>query len=304
VISASAWQVPDDSVGEDLYDRLSLAIANSRPRSARDAASRVAIADSKRLYQSGKGLRHLERGLWAAWSLVGHRPSTCAEVWDLLTCQSPAARKTALCGGLDDAAAPFDARSDELDRLHPAFGEVFAAAGVRLVCLRSRAIFPQEFNETVERCGSKGQALSQWTLGLVASILESLGDEPVSILCDKHGGRDHYLPLLMECFPDRFIETHGEGRQRSVYRFGPPERRVEICFQAKGESYMPTAMASMASKYLRELAMHSFNAFWAERVPGLKPTAGYPEDARRFIEQIAPAQRESGINDHILWRVK
>jgi len=43
----------------------------------------------------------------------------------------------------------------------------------------------------------------------------------------------------------------------------------------------------MTAKYLRETAMRAFNAFWAERVPGLRPTAGYPGDARRFREEIA-----------------
>ena len=116
-----------------------------------------------------------------------------------------------------------------------------------------------------------------------------LGDGPISIVCDKHGGRNHYLPLLVDFFPDHFIETHGEGRQRSVYRFGPQDRRVEICFQAKGESHLPTALASMASKYLRELAMRAFGEFWCPRVPGLRPTAGYPQDARRFRDEMPPS---------------
>ena len=91
---------------------------------------------------------------------------------------------------------------------------------------------------------------------------------------------------------------------RSVYRFGPPERRVEIAFQAKGESHLPTALASMASKYLRELAMHAFNDFWRGHVADLRPTAGYPLDARRFKADIAAAQQALGIEDRILWRTK
>ena len=60
----------------------------------------------------------------------------------------------------------------------------------------------------------------------------------------------------------------------------------------------------MASKYLRELAMEAFNAFWSARVPGLAPTAGYPQDAPRFKQQIADAQNRLDIADRILWRVK
>lgn len=303
VISASLWQVTDGS-GEDLYERLSTVITSTSRRKAGDEPPRIAITDSKALYQSGKGLHFLERGLWAAWSLLGRQPATCAEVWSLLAGQSAEHRHAALCDACDATPAPQDARREDLQQLQPALGEAFAAAGVRLLGLYSRAIFPDEFNEVVQRCGSKGAALSRWTLDLVAQAMEPLGEGRISILCDKHGGRDRYLPVLMECFPDRFIEANAEGRQRSVYRFGPCERRVEICFQAKAESHMPAALASMASKYLRELAMQSFNAFWCEKVPGLEPTAGYPQDARRFKDQVAARQRELAIEDRILWRMK
>jgi hypothetical protein len=135
-------------------------------------------------------------------------------------------------------------------------------------------------------------------------MIQPLGDHRISVLCDKHGGRDRYLPLLMNCFPDRFIEVVSEGRLRSVYRFGPAQRRVQIAFQARGESHLPTALASMASKYLRELAMHAFNDFWRQQVADLRPTAGYPIDARRFKADIAAAQQSLGIEDRILWRTK
>ena len=124
------------------------------------------------------------------------------------------------------------------------------------------------------------------------------------VVCDKHGGRDRYLPLLMDCFPDTFIEVVREGRAASVYRFGPAQRRVEFRFQSKGESHMPTALASMASKYLRELAMRALNDFWRRHVPDLPHTAGYPADAPRFMAQIAVAKQSLGIDDTILWRIK
>ena len=256
------------------------------------------------LYQSGKGLKLLERGLWAAWSLIDQRPAVCGDVWKLLAGPDAGPRCEALCDGWDPLPAPRDFDAAEIDRLRPGLCEALARAGVRLVDLQSIAIFPREFNDTVDRSDSKGAALSHWTLQLVARMIEPLGNGPISILCDKHGGRDRYLPLLMDCFPDRFIEVVSEGRLQSVYRFGPAERRVEIAFQAKGESHLPTALASMASKYLRELAMHAFNDFWRQHVADLRPTAGYPVDAKRFKADIAAAQQSLGIEDRILWRTK
>ena len=303
-ISASVWEVPEGVRGEELYVRLQTAIAPAAAQSAKAAGQRVAIADSKVLYQSGKGLKLLERGLWAAWSLIDERPALCGEAWKLLTGADAGPRCEALCHGWDRLPAPRDFDVAEIDRLQPDLAQALAQAGVRLVALQSIVIFPREFNETVDRCESKGAALSHWTMQLVARMIEPLGDAPIAVLCDKHGGRDHYLPLLMHFFPDRYIEVVSEGRLKSVYRFGQAQRRVEIAFQAKGESHLPTALASMASKYLRELAMQAFNDFWRQHVADLQPTAGYPIDAKRFKADIAHAQQSLGIDDRIVWRTK
>ncbi len=304
VISASVWEAPGGVRGDDLYQRLQTVIAPPAARSARAAGQRVAIADSKVLYQSGKGLKLLERGLWAAWSLIDQRPAACGEVWRRLTGPDAGPRCEALCGGLDLQPAPRDFDAAEIELLRPELCQALAQAGVRLIDLQSTAIFPREFNDTVDRSESKGAALSHWTLQLVARTIEPLDDEPIAILCDKHGGRNRYLPLLTTCFPDRFIEVVSEGRLTSVYRFGPAQRRVEITFQAKGESHLPTALASMASKFLRELAMIAFNDFWRGHVADLQPTAGYAGDAPRFKAAIAAAQQALGIEDRILWRTK
>jgi hypothetical protein len=39
-------------------------------------------------------------------------------------------------------------------------------------------------------------------------------------------------------------------------------------------------------------------------MPGLEPTAGYPQDAPRFMSAIAPSLGEMGIDKKVVWRVK
>ena len=59
----------------------------------------------------------------------------------------------------------------------------------------------------------------------------------------------------------------------------------------------------MTAKYLRELAMRPFNAFWQRHVPELKATAGYNTDALRFFKDIrvrAEAAQNCGL--HVMWR--
>jgi hypothetical protein len=58
----------------------------------------------------------------------------------------------------------------------------------------------------------------------------------------------------------------------------------------------------MAAKYVRELSMHAFNAFWADRLPGLRPTAGYPTDALRWREDAATAIEQAHVAADALWR--
>ena len=203
-----------------------------------------------------------------------------------------------------NAAVPLDCEASQVEPLGTALKAGLAAAGVRIAAIRSRVIFEEEFNELIEQYGSKGAALSKQTLALAARMVEPLSAASIGVICDKHGGRNCYGQLLSEHFSEWLIEVHGEGRERSVYRFGPPQRRVEFCFRTRAEACLPVALASMASKYLRELAMRALNDYWRRRVPGLQPTAGYPQDAKRFRADIAETQRRLQIADRRVWRVK
>jgi hypothetical protein len=304
VISATVWEAPDGVGGENLFDRLGHVIASRIADLSGNGGPRVAMADSKKLYTPDKGLRHLERGLWAALGLCNHRPQKWRDVW-LALAPDAIDRMPLIPWYADyDGPAPLDADAEEMTPLVDVLQSGLAAAGVRLVAMRSRVIFADEFNDLVDRYLSKGAALSHETLALAAQMIEPLPAGPISVICDKHGGRNRYGPLLAAHFPEWLVEVHGEARERSAYRFGPAERRVDFCFRTKAESCLPAALASMASKYLRELAMRALNDYWRQRVPGLQPTAGYPEDAKRFRADIAQTQARFHISDRMLWRAK
>lgn len=302
VISATVWEVPDDVQNEGLFDHLCHAVAPSPDRTLGLPDPRVIMADSKTLYASGKGLRRLELGLWAALESLGHRPRTWREVWHALAPEAVEGLDAIPWYAEFAAGAPMDCWPVDLAAAATVFRDGLAAAGVRLAAVRSRVIFAEEFNAMVDRDGSKGVVLSNATLALAARMIEPLPSASIRVVCDKHGGRNRYAPVLGDHFPDHFIEIHGEGRERSVYRLGPAERRIEFCFRTRAESCLAAALASMASKYLREMAMHAFNDFWRQRVPDLQPTAGYPEDAKRFRADIAETQRRLKIHDRVLWR--
>ena len=299
LISATTWRVPDEQLGSNLFELLSPAVGPS----LKDDAP-ITIADSKDLYKPGGDLSRLEQGLLPALRICGDLPDDWQGIWSRLAPVCAQRLMTMPWHEDHDAMIPHSADRELVEENTNALKRAAERSEVELLDVKCRAMFPEEFNDLVDQCDSKGEVLSRATLALVEDQLAAAGDEPVLIQCDKHGGRNRYSPLLQCQFPDYLVEIVEESRAESIYRWGPGERRVEIRFTAKGERFLPSALASMACKYLRELAMEAFNVYWSNKVDNLKPTAGYPVDAKRFRADIQTAQAELGISDRILWRCR
>ena len=233
--------------------------------------NRIPIGDSKKLYHGGS-LSTLETGV-----LVPLR-------------------------SLKKRIPPLTNDEETIVQRVPKWNEILKQHRVRLLDMQHRSIEPEEFNRLLDRCGTKGSLLSSVTLQLIAEQLKTRTHDNVLVLCDKHGGRNRYLDMLTEWFAGDFIQVIQESRESSRYRWDKDGRQWEFRFLAKGEAHLPIALASMLSKYHRELAMRRFNAFWQSHVPELQPTAGYPEDAKRFKQQIAAAQKQLGIPEDHIWR--
>ena len=208
-----------------------------------------------------------------------------------------------------DRQLPVAADPDVINDLSDSITVSLAQCGIELIDVEMNLIPAKRFNELLKVNNGKGELLSNASAGLVKSLFNRLSigaEEPVLIHFDKHGGRNQYLPLLMQTFPDVFIQVIREGREISEYRWGDGaglgEGNIQCRFVAKGDRFLPAALASNFAKYARELAMMSFNTFWRQQVADLKPTAGYPVDAKRFKQEIETVQSDLGISDDILWR--
>ena len=195
---------------------------------------------------------------------------------------------------------------------------ILDALGVSLVAVACRALYPAEFNALLCQGLNKSDILSRTTLALAASLRTKANAEPALIWCDRHGGRKHYSALVAQHFGGTLVQTLAETPARSAYRVPAQAKadpthakadlnqaqaaNLDIEFNVGGESQVPVAVASMTAKYIRELAMHAFNAFWSSRSPGLNPTAGYPVDALRWRCEARDAIAEAGVRDKDLWR--
>jgi hypothetical protein len=293
LISVTAWRVPGRASEVDLYDLLRDAV----DRDSHLHGTRLHIADSKPVYTPAKGIGSLETSALALLAQLGPVPRSYSELVQRLTGVDLSRTEGEPWLREGDLALPMIAALDDIERLATQLREVCVRKGVVVESLASDMVETPRFNRECEAAGSKGVVLTRATLSLLERHWPADG-QPTLVICDKHGGRNQYSAALSEAFDEMFITRLSESAERSAYKI----RGGEVRFQVRAEQHLPTAAASILSKYLREVSMEMFNRYWVERVPGLKPTKGYPEDAKRFRESIADTARDLGISDLILWR--
>jgi hypothetical protein len=269
--------------------------------------NRLHIADSKEVYCPATGLGALERGALAAFGVASRVPSDFDELLDQLWDRSfDEQSEESGCGRgrdlwfSDDVSLPLpiseEGRSASLAA--EKWRNVCDATGVRLRSIRCDVVAPRRWNKTIRETDNKATALSQLHLQLLRRVWDPDTSGQTIVFADKHGGRNRYSELLTECLDGRMVWCRQESRDSSIYGVGA----TEIHFEARAERHFPVALASMVSKYVRELAMELFNRFWRTHLPELKPTHGYPTDARRFRQDVADTRARLDIPDEIFWR--
>ena len=295
LVTAAAFEVPDDCADACLWERLAAVVA----KKAGDP-ERVAVDDSKRLFNQSIGPRHIERTALAFAAAAGLEPATFRELLAAVAETSD-----------EPDAYPWYAGADFPVPLAAAPGQLAADArrlreadGARFLEVRAHPVLVGEYNRLVDSVGTKSATLFSKTALLLARLWERYGQQGLVVHVDKHGGRDRYGLLLHQTFFGCWIKVLCEGRGESVYEVTGGTRRMRIGFYREGDSrHLPIALASIYSKYLRELFMRGFNAWWTAQVPGLRPTAGYAADANRFLRDIAAARQSLGVDDRLLIRI-
>jgi hypothetical protein len=262
-------------------------------------------ADSKQIYRGGAGFGNLERGVLVGTMMAaGRLPRGWRELEAALGGLHAEAAGGPEARLLAETSLPLAADPARCAVLAGQVAAALAAQGVTLVAIRCRTVQPTEFNQRLDAGLNKSDILSHATLELAATLRASLADDAVLVWCDRHGGRRRYAALLTRHFSTPLVRAVEETPARSVYEvpaeLPPADCRVEFC--VGGESRIPVALASMTAKYVRELAMRAFNAFWTARVPELRETAGYPVDAARWRREAADGVAAERIGWDAVWR--
>jgi len=162
-----------------------------------------------------------------------------------------------------------------------------AAGGLEYLGASLCVVGATRYNEIVARVGNKATLLFGRASILMRDLWEKHGREGVSLTVDRHGGRKYYAGLLDIAFPEAKIEVLSESEEESCYRLSGGGRGMGLRFAARAEERdASVALASMFSKYTRELFMELFNRYWLARAGQVAATAGYWEDGERFLAEI------------------
>ena len=83
------------------------------------------------------------------------------------------------------------------------------------------------------------------------------------------------------------LQVLNETQTTSSYELRDAGRRMRLHFVVGADDrFLAVSLASMTSKYIRELLIGSINQYFTGFGAELKPTAGYWKDGLRFIEDI------------------
>ena len=317
VVSAAAFELEGVALPvemEDVPDMWRM-LKGAVAKKSQAKKGRLLVADSKAVNALTDGTKLLERGVMAFLRNYG----TGIEEAEGLT----AGRLMGLFGctnhelaahpwyAPDDLPVPWLAEAGDLRIAANMLGGAMEKAKIRTACMRTAVVSEKLFNRLVEGTHNKASSLVSITLSHLYHLHMTFGERGLLVGIDKQGGRDHYTGLLLQSFPEAQLKVLMESAETSSYllteapRTGFAGRRTLVCFREKSEMvFLPTALASMMCKYLRELCMHNFNQWWCGKIAGLRPTAGYYGDGERWLTDVAPHLGRLGIRREMLVRVR
>lgn len=276
-----------------------------------------------------KSIEHLERGVLAFAALAGHQSKSVCEWLDCLgeTCHHDLGH---LPWYAASEARPWDAlpracTEGEIAVARSLLASTAAKAGVQVLDLGAAVVFEDRFNKMVSATRSKAATSFTFVANHLRAIWDRFGEHHPRVVVDRQSGRMHYRELLSLTFPEADLSILEESPEISGYRVEvkashkarpdgltkddaraarPVLRAMTITFEVDSEQqHMPVALASMVSKYTRELLMSRFGAWFLTHAPHVRPTAGYASDAKRFWEEIQPELIRLSIDPGRLARI-
>jgi hypothetical protein len=304
VVGCCAFEVEPAGDGEPIpciWKRLNRLV--SKKKSA--TGKKLHINDSKLVYSPSEGLKELERSVLAILcASAGEFPQglhdfLAATARDVL----PTLDGYPWYRAARNERFPLEQEELPIRLMANALRAMMDRNGAVCIHLSARVILERQLNQLLAATRNKASVLFSTSAIHLDYLLRTHGHKPMTIVCDRQGGRERYGSLLRLMFEEWDLEVTTEDNGYADYRLHRSGNSVRIIFREKAEAQcLPVAMASMISKYLRECLMRRFNDFWAQHLPDVTPTAGYYNDGTRFLRDIEPKRQELGIADEHLIR--
>ena len=282
VISSCAFSMPRSMLDADLWGVLKKSVGKTKKR----LLGRLLIADSKKAYNKSAGLRHLERTVLTSLKCLDKRPATLTELISFL-CPDCLERLNAYPWYENAAEYTLSPEQPDLKIASSVFAGDLAANNIELRGLQSCCLDVATYNTMVNAVNNKANVLFTAICRLIKNAFDNFADDDLQILIDRQGGRTRYRPSLLRMFPDMQLKIISETAKLSSYELDDDGRKMRLHFAVGADDrFLPVSLASMTSKYLRELMIANINRHFTGFFPDLKPTAGYWKDGLRFIADL------------------
>ena len=289
VVSSAAFSLPDELVKDDLWRLLKTAVGKRRST----LAGRLLITDSKKAYSRTAGIGHLRRTVLAhLYCLENGLKSADINAGELLKI---------LCGNCLDRLRHYPWYQDlsnkklggsreDVEIASAALKNACSNHGIKFLNMSSRCLDVGYYNKMVTAVKNKASVLFTTVSGLIKDSFDTyarVDSEPLQIIIDRQGGRINYRKALQRMFEHMELKVIRQDKKVSSYELIEDNRPMCLHFvTAADRKYLAVSLASMTSKFIREILLDSINNYFLQRCTGLRPTAGYWKDGQRYIRDL------------------
>lgn len=297
VVSGALFETASEIEGANFWRLLEGCISPG----VRGADGRLVVADSKKLHKKGD-LSRLEEGVFPFLYCRGAKGiQNLAQL--LARVNARVQHEQYPWYSPRDLKLPTKIWSNTALRHAKALNSAMDDAGMAFAGAYCEPVLAGQFNEDIERTRNKATLLWERVSRIIYAALKVGRAQNLTVCVDKLGGRERYDSLLEDVLAETRPTRAKAGADISAYEYMQDGSRVRVLFIKSGEEkVLPVALASMFSKYLRELFLMQLNGWFCERVPGLRPTAGYHRDGWRFVNETKEYREANGIPETLLRR--
>jgi hypothetical protein len=246
VVGCCAFDVGPTTVVPCLWKRLSKLVSKNRLASGR----KLHVNDSKMVYSPSIGLKELERSvlamLCAGWEMPGDlgamlgltARSVLAELGDYSWYQTG-----------ENETFPVEQEALPIQLFANALRMEMERSQTRFVYMGAQVVLERRLNQLMDATRNNASVLFSTSAMHLDHLLKTYGSQPMTIFCDRQGGREHYGSLLRLMFDEWSLEVLQEEDGHSYYQLHRGQDSVRIIFREKAETQcMAVALASMLSK--------------------------------------------------------